>query len=200
MRHRNMPGHFSYCPRPLRRHGAKGYRSVRLSVGQALPIERYSCAQLLLLYFSACRGSLPRRRTNAGCINFLGYASKLIYEEGVYSSPEISYLYWLLLWKICLKNLRTIFESSSSNTLVLFTGKALRFLRFFCAEISWSFFPSEISSLKEVSTYGEGILPNGLGRRYIHSRFILTTTIKEEHVRCAVVVTKFYILWINSPS
>ena len=41
-----------------RRYGAKGCRSVRLSVGQVLPVSRYPCAHCCCCCssFSACRG------------------------------------------------------------------------------------------------------------------------------------------------
>ena len=75
--------------RPLtadkRRCGTEGYCSLRLNVGQALPVSRYA----LLLYFSASRGwpLLDNERTPIVSV-FFGHASKLIYEEGVYWSPR----------------------------------------------------------------------------------------------------------------
>ena len=139
---------------------------------------------LLLLHFSACRGSPPRRRTNAGCLHFFGHASKLIYDEGVYSSAEILYLYWLLLWVFSRRSPGKLLEVSSSNT----------FYGFFFSDF-WDFFARKFRELfvprkflrwtKFPHIYGEGILPNGLGRRYIYSwHFIQQQLRKIFTVRC----------------
>ena len=60
--------HSGDSARPLtadnRRYGAKGYRSVRLSVGQALPVSRYACAHCCCCCTSAHVGGGPSSTTN----------------------------------------------------------------------------------------------------------------------------------------
>ena len=47
-----------------RRYGAKGYHSVRLSVGQALPVSRYACPHCCCCCTSAHVGGGPSSTTN----------------------------------------------------------------------------------------------------------------------------------------
>ena len=111
-----------------RRYGAKGCRSVRLSVGQALRtrLKIYVRTLLLLLYFSACRGwpLLHNKRTPIVPV-FFGHASKLIYEEGVSSSPR---------FRLC-----------TDIPVIIFSKKCKNFLTKFERAFSWKFRDSYFS-------------------------------------------------------
>ena len=113
--------------------GAEGYRSVRLSVGQALPASRY----VLLLYFSASPGwpLLDNERTPVVSF-FFRHASKLIYEEDIYSSPRFrtcsDFLYENFLAKVG-ENFRKLLR------VIFFTENSMKFLRKFEQELSRKF-------------------------------------------------------------
>ena len=104
-----------------RRHGANGCRSVRLIIGEALPVSRYPCAHHCCCCTSVHVRGGPSSTTNERRFSplFYGHASKLIYEEGVCSSPR--------------------FRTYTNISVRMFSKKSKNFLRKFEREFSRKF-------------------------------------------------------------
>ena len=115
-----------------RRCGAEGYRSVRLSVGQALPVSRYA----FLLYFSASRGwPLPDNKWTPAVSFFLDTQA-----SGSTSQDHIRLRFLTCTDFLCENFLEKAREFSwKLLRVILFMENSMKFLRKFEQEFSRKF-------------------------------------------------------------